>query len=148
MQIGIPIRSPQTLSWIYATLMCCGCNSASRVSVAVPGTVLNLAVPARTNSSMTVTWDAPSVGGETGYYNVTIKGTGTFKTESFDRKTTRAEFKDLTAGTAYTVSVVTVIGDLQSTVVERTFYTGKYDCLVVGRFDFCNLLATDDLIRW
>jgi hypothetical protein len=118
------------------------------VSVAVPGTVVNLVVPARTNSSMTVTWDAPSVGGETGYYNVTIKGTGTFKTESFDRKTTRAEFKDLTAGTAYTVSVVTVIGDLQSTVVERTFYSGKYDCLVVGRFDFCNLLSTDDLIRW
>ena len=116
------------------------------MSVAVPGTVLNLAAPARTNTSMTVTWDAPSVGGETGYYNVTISGIGTFKAESFDRKSTKAEFKGLTAGTAYTVSVVTVVGDLQSTVVERTFYTGKYDFLVVGRFHFCNLLSTDDLI--
>ena len=96
----------------------------------MPGTVLNLAVSSRTNASMTVTWDVPSVGGATGY-NVTLQGGDSFKRESVDQKTKQMKFKDLKAGTEYNVRVVTFIGDQQSTIVEHNFYTGKCEMYII-----------------
>ena len=91
--------------------------------LAVPSVILNLAVSSRTNASMTVTWDAPSVGGVTGY-NVTLQGGDTLQTESVTEPTTSVEFRGLKAGSVYTVGIVTVLGELRSTTVNKEFYTG------------------------
>ena len=91
----------------------------------MPDTVLNLAVSSRTNASMTITWDAVSVGEATGY-NVTLQGGDTLQTESVTEATTSVEFRDLEAGSVYTVGVVTVLGELHSATVDNDFYTGAY----------------------
>lgn len=72
---------------------------------------------------MTVAWDAPSVGEVTGY-NVTLQGSGTFLAESVTKDNTTVEFRELKAGSVYTVGVVTVLGELQSATVDNDFYTG------------------------
>ena len=85
----------------------------------------NLTVLYRTGRSLTVNWDAPAVGTLTGY-SVTLSGNGTIKTQTIGNDTTTSAFTGLTAGTEYTVGVVTVSGDQQSAdEVNNTFYTSK-----------------------
>ena len=77
-------------------------------------------------SSLFVTWDAPGVGVLT-KYSVSLEGDGTFQKQTPGNDTTTAAFTGLTAGTVYSVWVVTVSGDQQSTAVKDIFYTGKHE---------------------
>ena len=80
-------------------------------------------------NSVTATWDAPTTGGGT-KYTVTLKEGSTTKDTNNDVSGTTTTFSSLTAGTEYTVVVVSVIGDLSSggqssDSVEGKFYTSK-----------------------
>jgi len=80
---------------------------------------------ARSPSSLTVEWGAPS-GGVKGY-NVTLEGDdGAHPAEQRDETSTIAIFNSLTAGTEYTVRVITLSGDQQSETAENKFYTSTY----------------------
>ena len=86
-----------------------------------PNKAKNLAVSARTVSSLTVTWDAGA--GENSGFTVKLdSGTehsvpkGTTGTYTFD---------SLTAGQEYSVTVVTKSGDQTSDTMTKTFRTGK-----------------------
>ena len=79
----------------------------------------------RTGRSLTLNWDAPAVGTLTGY-SVTLSGNGTIKTQTHGNDTTTSAFTGLTAGTEYTVGVVTVSGDQQSAdEVKGKFYISE-----------------------
>ena len=87
-----------------------------------PGKVENIVVSARSPSSLAFGWDAPS-GGVKGY-TVTLTGDdGAHPAEQRDESTRTATFNSLSAGTEYTVRVVTLSGDQQSETVEKKFYT-------------------------
>ena len=69
-------------------------------------------------------WSAPS-GGVKGY-NITLDGdVSAYTSEARDENITKATFNGLTAGTEYTVRVVTLSGDQQSETAENKFYTSK-----------------------
>ena len=79
----------------------------------------------RTVHSLSVTWDVPTSGGLTEYTMKIQEQTGSEQTiqGSVPRI---AIFTGLTAGTEYTVELVTLSGDQISRTVQRTFYTSKY----------------------
>ncbi|KAI0214925.1 hypothetical protein LSAT2_033057 [Lamellibrachia satsuma] len=87
----------------------------------VPNVAQNLSLSSRTLHTLTVKWDAPDVGGLTGY-TVSLEGDGTSLTQTPDNHTT-VTFTGLAAGKEYTVGVVTVNGDQKSDQVEDKFYT-------------------------
>ena len=94
----------------------------SSIFITAPGKVENIVASARSLSSLTVVWGAPS-GGVNGY-TVTLEGNdGAHPAEVRDEKTTKATFNSLSAGTEYTVRVVTLSGDQQSETAENKFYT-------------------------
>ena len=87
-----------------------------------PGMVENIVVPARSPSSLTFGWDAPS-GGVKGY-TVTLEGAdGAHPAEARGESTRTATFNGLSAGTEYTIRVVTLSGDQHSETAENKFYT-------------------------
>ena len=87
-----------------------------------PGEVENIVVSARSPSSLAFGWDAPS-GGVKGY-TVSLEGDGgAHHAEQRDESTRTATFNGLSAGTEYTLRVVTLSGDQQSETVENKFYT-------------------------
>ena len=92
--------------------------------LSVPNEVENLAVPTRTTFLLTIEWAAPADGGWEGY-TVKLEGNGAPSPQTPNKNATTATFTGLTAGTEYTVGVVTMSGGQQSTKVEDTFYTGK-----------------------
>ena len=94
------------------------------VFLTVPNAVENLVVPTRTISSLTVEWAAPTNGGWEGY-TVKLEGDGAPPSQTPNKDATNATFTGLTAGTEYSVGVVTTSGGQQSTKVEGTFYTSK-----------------------
>ena len=80
---------------------------------------------ARSPSSMTVVWDAPS-GGLKGY-TVSLEGDDSaHPAVQCDKSTRTATFNGLSAGTEYTARVVTLSGDQQSETAENKFYTSTY----------------------
>ena len=87
----------------------------------------------RTGQSLTVSWVAPDDGAVTGY-RVTLVGGGTSQTQTHVQATTTTTFTGLTAGTEYTVGVVTVSGDQQSSKVEHNYYTSKLCDFVIVCF--------------
>ena len=91
----------------------------------MPYAVENLVVPTRNTSSLTVEWAAPADGEWEGY-TVKLEGEGAPSTQTLDKDVTTATFTGLTAGTEYTVGVITTSGGQQSAKVEDTFYTSKY----------------------
>ena len=78
----------------------------------------------QTLHSLTVKWDAPEVGGVTGY-NVTLVGESTFHTQTVGKDAT-VTFTGLKAGAECIVGVAAVSGNQRSTNVEGKFYTCKY----------------------
>ena len=98
--------------------------------LAVPNVAQNLSLLSRTLHSLTVKWDAPGIGGLTGY-NVLLKGNGTFQTQTPDNTTTTLVFAGLAAGTEYTVGVDTVNGNQKSRTVDAKFVTSKCE---ISRF--------------
>ena len=90
----------------------------------MPNRVRNLLLTNQTLHSLTVTWDAPKVGGLTGY-NVTLAGDSTFQTQTAANNTT-VTFTGLKAGAEYIVGVAAVNGNQRSANVEGTSYTCKY----------------------
>ena len=87
-----------------------------------PGTAKNVVATVRSTSALIVQWDAPS--GVVEGYNVTLEGNdGAHPAEARDKSTTTATFKGLSAGTEYTVRVVSFSGDQQSETVEKKIYT-------------------------
>ena len=90
-----------------------------------PGKVENIVVSARSPSSLTFGWNAPSSGVKG--YTVTLEGDdGAHPAEERDNSTRTATFNGLSAGTEYTVRMVTLGGDQQSANVENKFYTSTY----------------------
>ena len=76
-------------------------------------------------SSLSVEWGIPD--GSLKGYNVTLEGDdGAHPSEQRDENTARATFNGLSAGTEYTVRVVTLSGDQQSEPAEYKFYTSTY----------------------
>ncbi|KAI0208495.1 hypothetical protein LSAT2_006817, partial [Lamellibrachia satsuma] len=91
----------------------------------VPNVAQNLSLLSRTLHSLTVKWDAPSVGGLTGY-DVSLKGSSTLQTQTPDNTTTTMVFAGLAAGTEYTVGVDTVNGNQKSRTVDAKFVTKSF----------------------
>ena len=93
--------------------------------VSEPHAPRNLSIETRTGSSLTVTWEPPMSGLLTEYrvYLTGVSGSDQIISTSGTRRTT---FTGLTAGTSYTVVVVTRSGDQQSDPLADTFYTSKF----------------------
>ena len=92
----------------------------------MPNRARNLLLTSQTLHSLTVKWDAPEVGGLTGY-NVTLEGESTFQTQTAANDTT-VTFSGLKPGAEYFVGVAAVSGNRRSTPVEEKFYTSTYEC--------------------
>ena len=90
-----------------------------------PNRVRNLILTNHTLHSLTVKWDAPEVGGWTGY-NVTLAGDSTFQIQTAGYVTT-VTFTGLKAGGVYIVGVAAVSGNQCGTPVEKKFYTSMYE---------------------
>ena len=99
--------------------------SISHIFMTAPGMAEKVVASARSPSLMTVGWDAPS-GGVKGYTVSLEDDDGAHPAEQRDESTRTATFKGLTAGTEYTVRVVTLSGDQQSETAEYKFYTSTY----------------------
>ena len=98
----------------------------------VPNTVRNLLLTNQTLHSLTVKWDAPEVGGVTGY-NVTLADDSTFQTQTAASDTT-VTFTGLKPGAEYIVGVAAVNGNQRGTPVEKKFYTSTYEsCTYSGQ---------------
>ena len=91
----------------------------------MPNAVENLVVPTRNTSSLTVEWAAPADGEWEGY-TVKLEGDDAPSPQTPNKDATTVTFTGLTAGTEYTVGVITTSGGQQSAKVEDTFYTSKY----------------------
>ena len=95
------------------------------IFLTAPGTTEIITLTARSPSSLAVQWSKPP-GGVKGY-NVTLEGEdGAHPAEQRDEDTTSATFNGLSAGTEYTVRVITLSGDQQSEPAEYKFYTSTY----------------------
>ena len=103
----------------------------------MPNAVENLVVSTRTTSSLTVEWAGPTDGGWEGY-TVKLVGDGAHPSQTLNKDATTATFTGLTAGTEYTVSVVTMVGNQQNTKVEDKLFTSKY----ITRF--CKVCISED----
>ena len=97
-----------------------------RLEPNVPRTLHELST---TGQSLTVSWDAPSDGALTGY-SVKLEGGDKSQNQTHGKDTRTAAFIGLTAGTKYSVVVVTVSGDQQS-AEQYTLYTSKHDTVYV-----------------
>ena len=90
-----------------------------------PGTAKHIVVSARSPSSLSVKWDAPT-GGVKGYTIILEDDDYPLPPAECDNSTRTATFNGLTAGTEYTARVITVSGDQKSETVENKFYTSTY----------------------
>ena len=90
----------------------------------VPNRARNLLLTNQTLHALTLKWDAPVVGGLTGY-NVTLAGDSTFRRQTTGNDTI-ATLTGLKAGVEYTVGVAAVSGNQRSTALEGKFTTSKY----------------------
>ena len=91
--------------------------------ITVPNVAEALSTTDRTTHSLTVTWDAPTEGGLTGY-SVTVEGDGKSHTQSLANDTTTHTFVGLKSGTQYSVSVVSLAGEQKSEPLIGKYYTG------------------------
>ncbi|KAI0235806.1 Fibronectin [Lamellibrachia satsuma] len=89
-----------------------------------PNMAENLMVDLRTLSSLIVTWDAPK-STIVEAYAVSIRGLPETEHTMSGRANRKATFDGLTAGTRYTVSVLSVSGDMTSDNLEEQFYTNE-----------------------
>ena len=97
----------------------------SFIFLTAPGTTESVNVTDCSPTSLTVEWAIPD--GSVKGYNVTLEGDdGAHPAEQRDESSTIAIFNGLTAGTEYTVRVITLSGDQQSETVEYKFYTSTY----------------------
>ena len=90
----------------------------------------NLMVDLRTLSSLIVTWDAPK-STIVEAYAVSIRGLPETEQTMSGRAIRKATFDGLTAGTQYTVSVLSVSGDMTSDNLEEQFYTSKWNVFAI-----------------
>ena len=121
---------------IYTTYLCNGYLSSDTLTLFTsinlslclePTAVQNLAVESRTTNSLLTTWDAPFRCVATEYV---VKLKDVPGSEGVISATeTRHTFTGLTAGTLYTVVVVTASGHQRSTPTEGQFYISRsYSC--------------------
>ena len=94
------------------------------LGLVVPQPARRMRADVRSVHSLTVTWDSPSSGGLT-EYRVIVEEVESNRTvpKSELRSST---FTGLTAGTPYTVVVVTVSGERRSSAIQRKFHTRKF----------------------
>ena len=90
----------------------------------VPQPARRMRVDVRSVHSLTVTWDSPSSGGLTEYRVIVEEVESNHTVPESELKS--STFTGLTAGTHYTVVVVTVSGERKSSVIQRKFYTRKF----------------------
>jgi hypothetical protein len=95
------------------------------IFLTAPGRANHIAVSARSPSSLSVRWDAPT-GGVKGYSIILENYDGAFQEKEHDNRTRTATYNGLTAGTEYTARVITVSGGQKSERVENKFYTSTY----------------------
>ena len=98
----------------------------SNLHHSVPEAALNLKVDVRTVHSLTVTWDVPMSGGLTGYTVNVEERTGSEQTIQDSAPRIVTFNGGLSAGTQYTVILVTVSGDQNSKPIQKTFHTSKF----------------------
>ena len=84
----------------------------------------NLTLDSRALNSLIVAWEAPVSGAVTAYA-VSIQGVPRTEQTISGNAIRKAIFDGLTAGTLYTISVVSVSGDMTSDNLEEQFYTSK-----------------------
>ena len=81
----------------------------------------NISVSARSPYSLTVEWDRPSSGEWDGFSVSMYDDDGVYFNDSIEECT--RTYNGLSAGTEYTVLVVTQSGGQESAVAENKFYT-------------------------
>ena len=104
-----------------------------------PDVAWNLALATITTNSLTVTWDAP-IGGVTSY-SVEIYTVPSRKTIYSSAERT-ATIDGLTAGTQYTVVVISVSGEQHSEPLYDSFFTSKFAHLHLFRSDITREVKT------
>ena len=96
----------------------------------VPSRPSSLLVTTRTDDALTVTWIAPGSDKFTGY-KVTVSEGENHKTETPSKDATSVVMTGLTAGTEYSVELVTVYNQDESSVLTDTASTCKSPfCLI------------------
>ena len=95
------------------------------IFLTAPGRANHIAVSARSPSSLSVRWDAPT-GGVKGYTIILEDDDYPLPPAERDNSTRTATFNDLIAGTEYTIRVVTRSGDQRSITGKNKFYTSTY----------------------
>ena len=93
----------------------------------MPSPPTGLLVETRTVDSITVTWTAPGSEMFTGY-KVTMQEGGNVKTETTAKDAKSVEITGLTAGTEYSVTLVTVNNLDESGVLTETASTCEQHC--------------------
>lgn len=88
-----------------------------------PNAATNLRTTTVTESKLTVEWTAP-VNGVVKEYELQLKSKAV-NTNTVTRTTTSATFEGLTAGTKYTVVVISKSGVQRSRALDEDFYTSK-----------------------
>ena len=97
-------------------------RTTSTVSSAVPSSPSALEVDTRTADALTVKWTVPNSETFTGYKVTVIEGDNV-KTETPTKDATSVTITGLTAGTEYSVAVVTVNGQDESSILTETYST-------------------------
>ena len=93
----------------------------------MPSSPTGLLVETKTVDSITVTWTAPDSEMFTGY-KVTLEEGGNVKTETIAKDVTSVELTALTAGTEYSVTLVTVNNQDESYELTETASTCELHC--------------------
>ena len=91
---------------------------------AEPLPAINIANTSVTTSSLSISWGAPS-GDYTKYLLSLAEVSGSGMTV-IKGSAQNAVYQSLTAGTQYTVEIITQAGDQQSTKASQIFYTSRY----------------------
>ena len=94
-------------------------------SVVVPSPPYGLDLGTKTDETLTVKWTSPGSEMFTGY-KVTVSEGDNVKTETPAKEATSVEFTGLTAGTEYTVTVVTLNDQDESSTLTDTVSTREH----------------------
>lgn len=103
----------------------------SNLHHSVPEAAQNLKVDVGTVHSLTVTWNVPMSGGLTGYTVNVKEKTGSEQTIQGNAPRIVTFNGGLSAGTQYTVILVTVSGDQNSKPTQKTFHTSKFKDIIL-----------------
>ena len=93
-------------------------------------------VEAKTDVRFTIKWTAPASQMFTGY-KVTLREGDNAKTKTSAQDVTYVEITGLTAGTEYSIMVVTVNNDDESSALTGKTSTCKFTLMLIYQFIYC-----------